>query len=53
MQTGSSGMFIGWKSGQTTYVPLWDQMEGVWPGFRIQIRMDPHSNWEGKNDPPK
>jgi len=20
--------FIGWKSGKTTYVPLWDRMEG-------------------------
>jgi hypothetical protein len=24
MQTGSSGTLIGWKSGQTTFVPLWD-----------------------------
>ncbi len=30
MQTGSSGTLIGWKSGPTTYVPLWDQMEGAW-----------------------
>jgi hypothetical protein len=33
MQTGSSGTLIGWKSGQTTYVPLWDQMQhgyGLW-----------------------
>jgi hypothetical protein len=30
MQTGSSGTLIGWKSGQTTYVPLWERMEGVW-----------------------
>jgi hypothetical protein len=30
MQTGSSGTLIGWKSGQTTFVPLWDQMEGAW-----------------------
>jgi hypothetical protein len=28
MQTGSSGTLIGWKSGQTTFVPLWDRMEG-------------------------
>jgi hypothetical protein len=27
MQTGSSGTLIGWKSGQTTFVPLWNQME--------------------------
>jgi hypothetical protein len=30
MLTGSSGTLIGWKSGQTTFVPLWDQMEGAW-----------------------
>jgi hypothetical protein len=30
MQTGSSETLIGWKSGQTTFVPLWDQMEGSW-----------------------
>ncbi len=30
MQTGSSGTLIGWKSGQTTYVPLWHRMEGAW-----------------------
>jgi hypothetical protein len=28
-QTGSSGTLIGWKSGQTTFVPLWDRMEGI------------------------
>ncbi len=30
MQTGSSGTLIGWKSGQTTFVPLWDRIEGAW-----------------------
>ncbi len=30
MQTGSSGTLIGWKSGQTTFVPPWDRMEGAW-----------------------
>ncbi len=30
MQTGSSETLIGWKSGQTTFVPLWDQTEGAW-----------------------
>ncbi len=30
LQTGSSGPLIGWKSGQTTYFPLWDRMEGAW-----------------------
>jgi hypothetical protein len=29
-QTGSSGTLIGWKSGQSTFVPLWDRMEGAW-----------------------
>ncbi len=30
MQTGPSEVLIGWKSGKTTYVPLWDRMEGAW-----------------------
>jgi hypothetical protein len=30
MQTGSSETLIGRKSGKTTYVPLWDRMEGAW-----------------------
>jgi hypothetical protein len=30
MQTGSSVTLIGWKSGQTPFVPLWDRMEGAW-----------------------
>ncbi len=30
MQTGSSEILIGWKSGKTTYVSLWDRMEGAW-----------------------
>jgi hypothetical protein len=30
MQTGSSGTLIGRKSSQTTFVPLWDRMEGAW-----------------------
>jgi hypothetical protein len=24
------GTLIGWKSGQSIYVPLWGQMEGAW-----------------------
>jgi hypothetical protein len=28
MQTGSSDTLIGWKSGKTAYVPLWDRMNG-------------------------
>ncbi len=35
MQTGSSGTLIGWKSGQTTFVPLWDWMEGAWLRTRV------------------
>jgi hypothetical protein len=30
MQTRSSGTLTGWKSSQTTFVPLWDRMEGAW-----------------------
>jgi hypothetical protein len=30
MHTGSSGTLICWKSGQTTFFPLWDRMEGAW-----------------------
>ncbi len=30
MQTGSSETLIGWKSGKTTFVPLWDRIEGAW-----------------------
>ncbi len=30
MQTGFSGTLIGRKSCQTTFVPLWDRMEGAW-----------------------
>ncbi len=29
-QTGSSATLIGWKSGQTTFIPPWDRMEGAW-----------------------
>ncbi len=38
MQTGSSGTLIGWKSGQTTFVPLWDRMEGAW--LRTQVKVE-------------
>jgi hypothetical protein len=31
MQTRSYGTLIGRNSGQTTFVPLWDRMEGAWP----------------------
>jgi hypothetical protein len=30
MQTGSPETPIGWKSGKTTFVPLWDRVEGAW-----------------------
>jgi hypothetical protein len=30
MQNGSSETLNGWKSGKTTYVTLWDRMEGAW-----------------------
>ncbi len=29
-ETGSSETFIGWKSGQATFAPLRDRMEGAW-----------------------
>jgi hypothetical protein len=29
MQTASFWTLIGWKSDQTTFVPLWDRMEGA------------------------
>jgi hypothetical protein len=37
MQTGSSGTLIGWKSGQTTFVPLWDRMEVAWLRTRYAV----------------
>jgi hypothetical protein len=36
MQTGSSGTLIGWKSGQTTYVPLWTKWSELY-GLRARI----------------
>ncbi len=38
MQTGSSETHIGWKSGKTTYFPLWDRMEGSWLYMDSEIR---------------
>ncbi len=40
MKTGSPGTLIGWKSGQTTFVPLWDWMEGAW--LRTQVLQSKH-----------
>jgi hypothetical protein len=39
-ETGSSGTLIGWKSGQTTFVTLWDQMDGSW--LWTQVNSDHH-----------
>ncbi len=36
-QTSSSMTFIGWKSGQTTFVPLKDRMEGAWLWTRCRV----------------
>ncbi len=41
MQTGSSGILIGWISGQTTFVPLWVRMEGSW----LWAQKNPKHNW--------
>jgi hypothetical protein len=41
MQTGSSETLIGWKSGKTTWVPLWDRMEGVWLHLKKKVREFP------------
>jgi hypothetical protein len=35
-KSGSSETLIGWKSGKTTYVPLWNLMEGA--RLRTQAR---------------
>ncbi len=40
MQTGSSETLIGWKSGKTTYVPVWDRMEGAWQWTLGKIFID-------------
>ncbi len=47
-QTGSSGTLIGWKSGQTTFIPLWDRMEGAWlwtPDISLIWLMDWFTCW--------
>ncbi len=43
MLTGSSETLIAWKSGNATYVPLWDRMEGAWLWTRKKKAL--------KNDP--
>ncbi len=50
MQTGSSGTLVGWKSGKTTYVPLWDRMEGAWLRTpegdpHPKTDLDPNPDW--------
>ncbi len=40
MQTDSSETLIGWKSGQTTYIPLWDRMEVHGYGIRGRYNMN-------------
>ncbi len=40
-QTGSSGTLIGWKSGQTTFIPLWDRMEGAWLWTQLNYSTKP------------
>ncbi len=44
MQTGSSGTLIGWKSGQTTFVPPWDWMEGAWLRTLVSILISSLAN---------
>ncbi len=41
IQTGSSGTLNGWKSGQTTFVPLRDRMEGAWLPRRLSRSSQP------------
>jgi hypothetical protein len=50
MQTGSSGTLIGWKSGQTTFVPLWNRTEGAW--LRTQLcTWRPNKFWRSNSIP--
>ncbi len=50
MQTGSSWTLIGWKSGQTTFVPLWDWMEGAWLRTQDIIIVLPEENFNAGVD---
>ncbi len=45
MQTGSSGTLIGWKSGQTTFVPLWDQCCQIPPSLHGRFCQKPRPVW--------
>jgi hypothetical protein len=31
----ASETFMGWKSGKTKFVPLWDRLEGAWLWARM------------------
>ncbi len=44
MQTGSSETLIGWKSGQATFVPPWDRMEGAWLWTLVSSVVYPHGS---------
>ncbi len=52
MQTGSSGTLIGWKSGQTTFVPLWDWMEWAWLRTLVDILPTPSPPHPRSPSPP-
>ncbi len=43
----SSGTLIGWKSGQTTFVPLRDRMEGAWLWTLSRYGMNGRSQMQG------
>ncbi len=47
-QTGSSGTLIGWKSGQTTFIPLWDRMEGAWLWTQANRRQNLRLVWRNR-----
>ncbi len=49
MQTASSEALIGWKSGKTTFVPLWDLMEGAWV-WNLKTSTNHFSNQRVLND---
>ncbi len=52
MQTGSSETLIGWKSGQTTFVPTWDRMEGAWLWTLCNLLSAGSQEDQTKNDAP-
>jgi hypothetical protein len=53
MQTRCSETLIGWKSGKTTCVPLWDRMERAWLWTQVVAKAHGHifkkkCVWAGK-----